>query len=272
MMRPVLARRARRQDPASMRPRRSQRPAARHARTHADARRLRATLAVAEHECRRRARARSARHQHRSRARGGLLRRDRLSPERAGSGPRTRTPQHRRMVAARSKPAPKRSSRRRAAAARSSRNTATCCATIRATPPRRGASANWRAIWAKCLRELPLEQLQRRTARPARRVSLPVHAAACAEARRRGGRRARPARLRSRAGARCAPVLRIGGHVFVHAARARSHSCATTSSTRSKAASPDVIATANIGCQTHLGAGGRTPVRHWIEIVDEAIA
>lgn len=34
---------------------------------------------------------------------------------------------------------------------------------------------------------------------------------------------------------------------------------------------PDVIATANIGCQTHLGAGGRTPVRHWIEIVDEAI-
>jgi glycolate oxidase iron-sulfur subunit len=35
---------------------------------------------------------------------------------------------------------------------------------------------------------------------------------------------------------------------------------------------PDVIATANIGCQTHLGAGGRTPVRHWIEIVDEAIA
>ena len=35
---------------------------------------------------------------------------------------------------------------------------------------------------------------------------------------------------------------------------------------------PDVIATANIGCQTHLGAGGRTAVRHWIEIVDEAIA
>jgi glycolate oxidase iron-sulfur subunit len=34
---------------------------------------------------------------------------------------------------------------------------------------------------------------------------------------------------------------------------------------------PDVIATANIGCQTHLGAGARTPVRHWIEIVDEAI-
>ena len=35
---------------------------------------------------------------------------------------------------------------------------------------------------------------------------------------------------------------------------------------------PDLIATANIGCQTHLDGAGRTPVRHWIELVDEAIA
>lgn len=35
---------------------------------------------------------------------------------------------------------------------------------------------------------------------------------------------------------------------------------------------PDVIATANIGCQMHLGGAGRTPVRHWIELVDEAMA
>ncbi|EIK97258.1 glycolate oxidase iron-sulfur subunit [Pseudomonas sp. M47T1] len=34
---------------------------------------------------------------------------------------------------------------------------------------------------------------------------------------------------------------------------------------------PDVIVTANIGCQTHLDGAGRTPVRHWIEIVDEAL-
>ncbi|MBU3058841.1 glycolate oxidase subunit GlcF [Pseudomonas indica] len=34
---------------------------------------------------------------------------------------------------------------------------------------------------------------------------------------------------------------------------------------------PDVIATANIGCQTHLDGAGRTPVRHWIELVDEAM-
>ena len=34
---------------------------------------------------------------------------------------------------------------------------------------------------------------------------------------------------------------------------------------------PDLIATANIGCQTHLGGAGRTAVRHWIEIVDSAL-
>lgn len=34
---------------------------------------------------------------------------------------------------------------------------------------------------------------------------------------------------------------------------------------------PHVIATANIGCQTHLDSAGRTPVRHWIELVDEAM-
>lgn len=34
---------------------------------------------------------------------------------------------------------------------------------------------------------------------------------------------------------------------------------------------PDVIATANIGCQTHLNGAGRTPVRHWVEILEDAI-
>ena len=34
---------------------------------------------------------------------------------------------------------------------------------------------------------------------------------------------------------------------------------------------PDIIATANIGCQTHLNGAGRTHVRHWIEIVEEAL-
>ncbi|UVM20091.1 glycolate oxidase subunit GlcF [Pseudomonas wadenswilerensis] len=35
---------------------------------------------------------------------------------------------------------------------------------------------------------------------------------------------------------------------------------------------PDLIVTANIGCQTHLDGAGRTPVRHWIELLDEALA
>jgi len=39
-----------------------------------------------------------------------------------------------------------------------------------------------------------------------------------------------------------------------------------------EAGNPDVIVTANIGCQTHLAGANRTPVRHWIEIVDEALA
>ena len=34
---------------------------------------------------------------------------------------------------------------------------------------------------------------------------------------------------------------------------------------------PDCIATANIGCLTHLQGGARVPVRHWIELLDEAL-
>ncbi|WP_122870513.1 glycolate oxidase subunit GlcF, partial [Pseudomonas viridiflava] len=34
---------------------------------------------------------------------------------------------------------------------------------------------------------------------------------------------------------------------------------------------PQVIATANIGCQTHLASANRTPVRHWIELIDQAL-
>ncbi|OMG52142.1 glycolate oxidase iron-sulfur subunit [Azonexus hydrophilus] len=37
------------------------------------------------------------------------------------------------------------------------------------------------------------------------------------------------------------------------------------------AGGPALIATANIGCLTHLQAGGMTPVRHWIELIDEAL-
>lgn len=38
-----------------------------------------------------------------------------------------------------------------------------------------------------------------------------------------------------------------------------------------QAGHPDQIVTANIGCQTHLDAASKTPVRHWIEVVEEAL-
>ena len=38
-----------------------------------------------------------------------------------------------------------------------------------------------------------------------------------------------------------------------------------------EAGHPEVIATANIGCQMHLESAGRTSVRHWIELVDAAM-
>lgn len=37
------------------------------------------------------------------------------------------------------------------------------------------------------------------------------------------------------------------------------------------AATPDVIATANVGCLEHLRQASAVPVRHWIELVDEAL-
>jgi glycolate oxidase iron-sulfur subunit len=35
---------------------------------------------------------------------------------------------------------------------------------------------------------------------------------------------------------------------------------------------PAVIATANIGCLAHLAGGAAVPVRHWIEVLDEAMS
>jgi len=34
---------------------------------------------------------------------------------------------------------------------------------------------------------------------------------------------------------------------------------------------PDNIVSANIGCINHLQSGTKTPVRHWIELLDEAL-
>ena len=37
------------------------------------------------------------------------------------------------------------------------------------------------------------------------------------------------------------------------------------------AQAPDVIVSANIGCITHLQSGTTTPVRHWVELLDDAL-
>jgi glycolate oxidase iron-sulfur subunit len=35
-----------------------------------------------------------------------------------------------------------------------------------------------------------------------------------------------------------------------------------------QAGEPEVIASANIGCMTHLASGAKVPVRHWVEVLD----
>ena len=39
-----------------------------------------------------------------------------------------------------------------------------------------------------------------------------------------------------------------------------------------QAGAPELIATANIGCLAHLQSGSPIPVRHWVELLDEALA
>jgi glycolate oxidase iron-sulfur subunit len=39
-----------------------------------------------------------------------------------------------------------------------------------------------------------------------------------------------------------------------------------------QAGQPEVIVTANIGCLTHLQSGSSIPVRHWVELLDSALA
>jgi glycolate oxidase iron-sulfur subunit len=38
-----------------------------------------------------------------------------------------------------------------------------------------------------------------------------------------------------------------------------------------EATGAQTIVSANIGCLTHLQSGTQTPVRHWIELIDQAL-
>ena len=59
---------------------------------------------------------------------------------------------------------------------------------------------------------------------------------------------------------------------------AESHLCCGSAGTYSllqpelAAIEPEAIVSANIGCIQHLQAGTATPVRHWVEVLDEALA
>jgi glycolate oxidase iron-sulfur subunit len=39
-----------------------------------------------------------------------------------------------------------------------------------------------------------------------------------------------------------------------------------------QATEPEMILSANIGCLTHLQSGTATPVLHWVELLDQALA
>jgi glycolate oxidase iron-sulfur subunit len=39
-----------------------------------------------------------------------------------------------------------------------------------------------------------------------------------------------------------------------------------------EADAPEVLATANVGCQLHLASHSNKPVKHWIELIDEAFS
>jgi glycolate oxidase iron-sulfur subunit len=54
--------------------------------------------------------------------------------------------------------------------------------------------------------------------------------------------------------------------------RLRDNKLAGLGADRGGVAAPEVIASANIGCITHLQSGTALPVRHWIELLDERLA
>jgi glycolate oxidase iron-sulfur subunit len=88
---------------------------------------------------------------------------------------------------------------------------------------------------------------------------------------RAGSRRSWP-RWASRDGGaqRVAPVLRLGRYLLGAQPRARL-SAARPQAGPSGELKPAVITSANIGCITHLQSGTNTPVRHWVELLDELL-
>ena len=100
----------------------------------------------------------------------------------------------------------------------------------------------------------------------------PVHAAARPAAARR--RRAAPGRAGLRGqhrGQREPPVLRLGRHLQRAAARTVAPAARPQARPPGSRCEPQAIVSANIGCIQHLQTGTATPVRHWVEVLDEAL-
>lgn len=84
------------------------------------------------------------------------------------------------------------------------------------------------------------------------------------------------------------PLLRAAGFELTYVANA--HLCCGSAGTYSilqpelaqrllrnkiealQAGDADTIVTANIGCQTHLQSATHRPVRHWVEVLEDALA
>ena len=172
------------------------------------------------------------------RARSRLLRRDRISPERAGGRPRPRTPQYRRLVARdRSRRGSDRADGERL---RRIRQGIRRPAALR--PRLRGESAtrqHARTRSGRGDRGRAARRAGRVDATP-HRGALPVHAAARAAPRRRGRAHPDAARLRSDECRRRPSVLRLGRHVFADAARPRDETARQPARrARGRAAGPD---------------------------------
>jgi Fe-S oxidoreductase len=66
-------------------------------------------------------------------------------------------------------------------------------------------------------------------------------------------------------------VLRLGRHLQRAAARTRLPAARPQAGAAATAAAAAIVS-ANIGCIQHLQSGTATPVRHWVEVLDEALA
>ena len=198
-----------------------------------------------------------------------LLRRRALPPELPGGGPRRHARPDRRLVAA---GRARRGRGDRHDGERLRRDGEGIRPPARAGPGvSRQGGAHRGADAATCAKCIPLDMrcpaargaAESPSSRPARCSTASRCAARSKRCCARAGFELTPVRRR-------APVLRLGRHLLAAAARDRRRAARAQARGAAGRARRELIATANIGCLTHLQGGTATPVRHWIELLDEA--